>query len=129
MNLLSLYEELAKRAYAGGSPLNGLWWDIPYVYQRYFSENEVSFPSRIEVFLEVIRILLSDGRLFLGKNGELLGSGIDDQIEKFCSSFPSSEPSVDENGGMSVWFFLDDCPAEAVWVYRLEDGSQHLEWT
>ena len=27
-----------------------------------------------------------------------------------------------------IWFFTDDCPAGAVWVYELEDGTEYLEW-
>lgn len=129
MNASTLYEYFADSAYAGGGALNGVWAHISSVLEQQHADGDVSFSTRIDIFLEVIRILLSDGRLLLSKNGTLLEGGVDEQIQSFRSSFPSSEPPVDENGGMFVWFFLGDCFGEAVWVYRLDNGSRHLEWT
>lgn len=99
--------------------------------------NEIPFPEKLnknyllkkETFFHIIKILMLHNKLRLAKNGQFLTGTIEEQLDKFKAIFPISEESKKGIGGISTWFFMDDCPAGAVWVYQLEDGKEHLEWT
>lgn len=110
--------------------------DCLWVYLDAFG-HKISFPEKLdknfslkkEVFFDILKKLMIDDRLRLAKNGYFLTGTIDEQINTFKAAFPPSEESQKEIGGMWNWFFIDECPAGAVWVYKLEDGSEHFEWT
>lgn len=99
--------------------------------------NEIAFPQKLnenfhlkkEVFFHIVKILMLDGRLRLAKNGSFLLGSIDEQLDKLKNAFPESEESQKEIGGVTTWFFMDECPGGAVWIYKLQDGREHLEWT
>ena len=127
----SAYLEEANYSYKEPHALDDLWNRLDAF------GNEIPFPEKLdknftlkkEIFFYILRMLMSDGRLRLAKNGQFLVGSIDEQLERFKEAFPKSEESQKEIGGISTWFFMDECPAGAVWVYKLEDGTEHLEWT
>ncbi|MCH7234869.1 MAG: DUF596 domain-containing protein [Xylella fastidiosa subsp. multiplex] len=87
-----------------------------------------SFEERKKDFLFLIGKLLDEGRLKLGnRKGEFINGTTEELVEMFRSSFPAS----DEEMEFGVWFFLDECPAGAVWVYKGEgeNGEDEYEWT
>ena len=92
-------------------------------------EDESNFEMKKKLFFDVITLMLIDGRMRLAKKGQFLQGTIEEQVQLWRSSFPLSEQSQDEIGGIGTWFFMDDCPAGIVLVYQLEDGTEHLEWT
>ena len=125
------YQELANFEYENPMALDSLWLGLnalgkEITFAEIVKEN---FSLKKEIFFHVIRLLMTDGRLRLAKNGVFLTGTVDVQLQKFEAAFPASEESQKDIGGVSTWFFMDECPAGAVWVYQLEDGSEHLEWT
>lgn len=95
-----------------------------------------TFEHRREVFLWVLDRLLRERRLKLAKNGGLLQGTPEELVEMFRKAWPESMLAADRMAfppdseyigsgeGMGLWFLLDACPANAVWV--LEDGT--LDW-
>lgn len=92
-------------------------------------EDEANFELKKKLFFEVITLMLTDGRMRLAKHGQFLQGTIEEQVKLWSDSFPRSEKSQDDIGGIGTWFFMDECPAGVVLVYQLDDGSTHLEWT
>lgn len=80
-----------------------------------------SFIDRREIFLWVLKRLLTDGRIKLAKHGVFLDGSIEEQLERFRQAFPHTEDEIEDG----IWFFDENCPGGAVWV--LEDGS--FQWT
>lgn len=125
----------ADRYYANGTAPDGLWSNLDFAtYTDKLGierdlEDEANFDIKKKLFLDVITVMLTDGRMRLAKNGQFLQGTIEEQVNMWSDSFPSSEESQDNIGGIGTWFFMDECPAGVVLVYRLEDGSEHLEWT
>lgn len=111
-----------------GQALNGLWsildslgLDLPYPVLV-----ESNFVLKRSLFFWVLKRLMLAEKLRFAKSGIFLLGTVDDQINILSDAFPESEGAVD--GGIICWFFDDECPAGAVWVYKLEDGSEYLEW-
>lgn len=120
---------IADDSYSEGMALDSVWYAVPYVFNRRLLDVQIDFERQAELFFKIVHILMSDGRLRLAKNGEFLQGTIEQQITLFRFRFPSSEESQAEIGGMLVWFFVEDCPAGAVWIRQLDDGSECLDWT
>ena len=80
-------------------------------------------------FLEVLFQLLLDGRIRLAKSGVFLRGSIEEQISIFEKQFPRTLDEVSNAGGLSSWFFSEECPAGAVWILKSESGEEWLEWT
>jgi len=120
---------IADDSHSEGMALDSVWYAVPYVFNRRLSDVQIDFERQAELFFKIIHILMSDGRLRLAKKGEFLQGTIEQQITLFRSRFPSSEESQAGIGGMLVWFFVEDCPAGAVWIRQLDDGSECLDWT
>ncbi|TWP37461.1 DUF596 domain-containing protein, partial [Xylella fastidiosa subsp. fastidiosa] len=78
-------------------------------------------------FLFLIGKLLDEGRLKLAKHDEFMTGTTEEQVEMFRKSFPAS----DEAMLRGAWFFADECPAGAVWVFKGEgeNGEDYYEWT
>ncbi|WP_155641444.1 DUF596 domain-containing protein, partial [Xylella fastidiosa] len=68
-----------------------------------------------------------EGRLKLAKNGKFITGTTEELVEMFRSSFPASDEELDTG----TWFFFDECPAGAVWVFKGEgeNGEDYYEWT
>ena len=78
---------------------------------------------------------MREGRLKLAKGDHYLRGSIEEQVELFRKAWPASELEADKISllpddprigsglgiGMGLWFFMDDCPAGAVWCR--EDGT------
>ncbi|WP_419653912.1 DUF596 domain-containing protein [Xylella fastidiosa] len=111
-----------------GGALNGLWSYIRRAHgippQRWDPD---SFEERKKDFLFIVGKLLEEGKLKLAKNGEFITGTTEELVEMFRKSFPTS----DEEMEFGVWFFADECPAGAVWVYKGEgeNGEDYYEWT
>lgn len=117
------FEEIS--ANAETQALNGIWSQLEY--------DTRDFPERRDLFLWILERLLREGRLKLAKHGRFLEGSVEEQVEAFRKAWPESEldadkrsllpddPHIGSGVGMGLWFFMDDCPGEAVW--RLPDGS------
>lgn len=125
------FEAEANYSFNEPHALDDLWNRLSsFGNQIPYPENlAINFELKKEIFFYILRMLMSDGRLRLAKNGQFLVGSIDEQLEKLKKVFPESEESQKGIGGISTWFFMDQCPAGAVWVYQLEDGKEYLEWT
>ncbi|ALR05310.1 DUF596 domain-containing protein [Xylella fastidiosa] len=111
-----------------GGALDGVWYQIGYAHGiTGIQVDPASFEERKNDFLFLIRKLLDEGRLKLAKNGEFIPGTTEELVEMFRSSFPASDEEL-ETG---TWFFFDECPAGAVWVFKGEgeNGEDYYEWT
>ncbi|MDD0943790.1 DUF596 domain-containing protein [Xylella fastidiosa] len=111
-----------------GGPLSFLWGYIGDAHGiSTLQRDPASFEERKKDFLFLIGKLLDEGRLKLAKNGEFMTGTTEEQVEMFRSSFPASDEEL-ETG---TWFFFDECPAGAVWVFKgeRENGEDYYEWT
>ena len=119
-----------------GSALDAVWEMFSPVHQSWtnFPAHIIcDFDSRRWMFLWVLEKLLLEGHIKLHKSCVFLETSIAEQVEAFREAFPVSEKDADEKCtklgakpayegvGMSVWWFLDICPAGAAW--RQADGS------
>ncbi|ARO69781.1 hypothetical protein B9J09_11860 [Xylella fastidiosa subsp. pauca] len=110
------------------SALDSIWFKIGREYGVSIQQvDPVSFEERKKDFLFIIGKLLDEGRLKLAKKGEFITGTTEELVEMFRKSFPTS----DEEMEFGVWFFSDECPAGAVWVYKGEgeNGEDYYEWT
>ncbi|WP_058570038.1 DUF596 domain-containing protein [Xylella fastidiosa] len=111
-----------------GGALDGLW---SYIEDSYATPPQkpdpATFEERKNDFLFMIGKLLNEGKLKLAEKGEFITGTTEELVEMFRKSFPNS----DEEMEFGVWFFSDDCPAGAVWVYKGEgeNGEDEYEWT
>lgn len=124
---IKLYREHADYAHQEMMALNASWSGLDLLgtqtpFPELLSQN---FLLKKEIFFFIVQTLLHDGRLRLAKNGIFLTGSIEEQLALFEKNFPTSEEAIDSG----IWFFDDECPAGAVWVYQLKDGSEYLEWT
>ncbi|ACB93610.1 DUF596 domain-containing protein [Xylella fastidiosa subsp. fastidiosa] len=111
-----------------GGPLSYLWGYIENAYATPPQKPDpASFEERKKDFLFLIGKLLDEGRLKLAKNGEFIPGSTEELVEMFRKSFPAS----DEEMELGAWFFADECPAGAVWVFKgeRENGEDYYEWT
>ncbi|WCF27361.1 DUF596 domain-containing protein [Xylella fastidiosa] len=111
-----------------GGALDGLWDSVGYAYGvSPIQVDPDSFEERKNDFLFLIGKLLDEGKLKLAKKGEFMTGTTEEQVEMFRKSFPAS----DEGMLRGAWFFADDCPAGAVWVFKgeRENGEDYYEWT
>ncbi|KQH73190.1 DUF596 domain-containing protein [Xylella fastidiosa subsp. sandyi] len=111
-----------------GGALDGLWDSVAYAYGiSPAQEDPASFEERKNDFLFLIGKLLDEGRLKLAEKNEFITGTTEELVEMFRKSFPTS----DEEMEFGVWFFADECPAGAVWVFKGEgeNGEDYYEWT
>ncbi len=101
--------------YVEGHSIAGIW----------HSSNRVGddFLKRREAFLWILEHLLKQGRIKLHKNGLILESSIEDQIDAFRRAWPNSDKPYPNHpdADFYLWFFDPECPAGIAW--RQEDGS------
>lgn len=127
----ALYSMLCEQE---GDTLAGLWLVTDWDERKQTIPKEIAtFEYRKEVFLWALERLLREGRLKLAKHGKFLEGTVEEQVEAFRRAWPESEldadkrsllpgdPHIGSGVGMGLWFFMDDCPAEAAW--RQPDGS------
>ena len=85
-------------------------------------EKHPDFSIRRERFFECIEVWMRGGILLLHSRGALLTGTIDEQLAIFRRVFPWNDADVDmEVPCGALWFYMDKCPAEPVWV---RDGGQ-----
>ncbi|ALQ98144.1 DUF596 domain-containing protein [Xylella fastidiosa] len=111
-----------------GGPFSFLWGYIENAYATPPQQPDpASFEERKKDFLFLIGKLLDEGRLKLAKKGKFMTGTTEEQVEMFRKSFPAS----DEGMLLGAWFFADECPAGAVWVFKGEgeNGEDYYEWT
>ncbi|MFN1124656.1 DUF596 domain-containing protein [Xylella fastidiosa] len=116
-----IYEDLR-------GPLSYLWGYIENAYATPPTQvDPASFEERKKDFLFIIGKLLDEGRLKLAEKGKFMTGTTEEQVEMFRKSFPAS----DEEMELGAWFFADECPAGAVWVFKgeRENGEDYYEWT
>ncbi|MGY0343389.1 DUF596 domain-containing protein [Xylella fastidiosa] len=109
-------------------PLSYLWGYIEDAYATPPQKPDpASFEERKKDFLFIIGKLLDEGRLKLAEKGKFMTGTTEEQVEMFRKSFPAS----DEEMELGCWFFSDECPAGAVWVFKGEgeNGEDYYEWT
>ena len=106
--------------------LDGLWAAATDASQQ-------SFETQKNRFLWTLERLLRESRIKLHRDGVFVQASIEDQISGFRTALPgshedadhlSSEPGEDPayaGVGMSVWWFLDACPAGVAW--QQQDGG------
>ena len=104
--------------------LSSLWY--PFTHENNFENTKC-------LFLECLYILLSKDKLKLAKNGCFLSGTIEEQIELFKNSFPNEERMKEVE---PYWWYLDECPAGAVWIVDEEvegfttpaENGKHYFW-
>ncbi|KQH73056.1 DUF596 domain-containing protein [Xylella fastidiosa subsp. sandyi] len=114
-----------------GGALDGLWSCIRRIHGvAPHQEDPASFEERKNDFLFLIGKLLDEGRLKLAEKGKFFTGTTEELVEMFRSSFPASDEEMDLEGA-GLWFFMDECPAGAVWVFKGEgeNGEDYYEWT
>ncbi|MCD8457509.1 DUF596 domain-containing protein [Xylella taiwanensis] len=86
-----------------------------------------SFEERKNDFLFLLGKLLDEGKLKLAKKGEFITGTIEELVDLFRKAFPASDEGLE----VGIWFFTDECPAGAVWVFKGEgeNGEDYYEWT
>ncbi|WP_237386807.1 DUF596 domain-containing protein [Xenorhabdus sp. Sc-CR9] len=103
-----------------------------------------NFEDRKEIFFWMLKKLMKEGHLKLGKNGKFLDGTIEEQINLFRKTLPTpkyhypieespveitdevwSQLTRQDTAEMYFWFVSEECPAVAVWVY----ANGYLEWT
>ncbi|MGY4697730.1 DUF596 domain-containing protein [Xylella fastidiosa subsp. sandyi] len=112
-------------------PLSYLWGYIEDAYATPPQKPDpASFEERKKDFLFIIGKLLDEGRLKLAKKGKFFTGTTEELVEMFRKSFPVSDEEMDLEGA-GLWFFMDECPAGAVWVLKGEgeNGEDYYEWT
>lgn len=125
-------KSIAENEHGNMQALNGLWVNIDSIYLLLAEFGDLhDFNFKKQVFFDVIEYAMNKKWLKLAKNGEFLPGTIKDQLMKFKQAFPISEDDTLEKDPelFHIWFFSDTCPAGAVWVYILENGETHYEWT
>ncbi|MDD0930412.1 DUF596 domain-containing protein [Xylella fastidiosa subsp. morus] len=111
-----------------GGAFPSLWNGIRRIYGLLPQQlDPASFEERKNDFLFLIGKLLDEGRLKLAEKNEFITGTTEELVEMFRKSFPAS----DEEMEFGVWFFADECPAGAVWVFKGEgeNGEDYYEWT
>ncbi|KAJ4852039.1 DUF596 domain-containing protein [Xylella fastidiosa subsp. morus] len=111
-----------------GGALPSLWSRIEIEYGITGTQVDPdSFEERKNDFFFLVMKLLDEGKLKLAKNGDFLVGTNEEIVEIFRKSFPAS----DEEMISGCWFFFDECPAGAVWVFKGEgeNGEDYYEWT
>ncbi|AXI83686.1 DUF596 domain-containing protein [Xylella taiwanensis] len=112
-----------------GHPLSFLWFNIGEVHGISPAQvDKDSFGERKNDFLFLLRKLLDDGDLILAKKDEFVRGTKEELVDLFRKAFPASDEEVDLGGG-GLWFFTDECPGEAVWILKGENGKFYFEWT
>ncbi|HHW4677660.1 MAG TPA: DUF596 domain-containing protein, partial [Xylella fastidiosa subsp. fastidiosa] len=109
-----------------GGPLCFLWGYIEDAHGIIGTKKDPdSFEERKNDFLFLVGKLLDEGELKLAKKGKFMTGTTEEQVEMFRKSFPTS----DEEMEFGVWFFADECPAGAVWVFKGEgeNGEDYYE--
>ena len=86
-----------------------------------FEDIELSYEERIDIFLKLIKCLLSEGRVKLGKHDKFLDGTIEEQIERYRKALPTCE----EDLYSGLWFTFEECPGGIVWIHG--DGYEY--WT
>ncbi|AXI83708.1 DUF596 domain-containing protein [Xylella taiwanensis] len=112
-------------------PLHFLWFGICDAHGIDTRKvNNDSFEERKNDFLFLLEKLLDEGKLKLAKKGEFITGTTEELVDLFRKSFPVSDEDVDMEGA-GLWFFMDECPAGAVWVFKGEgeNGEDYYEWT
>lgn len=72
---------------------------------------------RRERFFECINVWMRCGKLLLHRRGVLLTGTIDEQLALFRRAFPNNDADIDlEVPYGALWFYMDECPAEPVWI-------------
>ena len=132
MNFESAIQNIACNEHENMQALNGLWCNIGSIYMfllDYGNLNDFNFKKK--VFFNVIEYAMSQHWLKLAKNGRFLSGTIKQQVALFNSAFPQSEiDTIDHDPSFfEAWFFSDQCPAEAVWVYHMDHGEIYEERT
>lgn len=113
-----------------------LWFNVGDAHGIYAAQTDKeSFAERKNDFLFLLGKLLDEGKLKLAKKGKFLSGTTTGLVEMFRKSFPDSDEAVDL-GGAGIWFFTDECPAGAVWVFKQEgeneqeeNNEDHYLWT
>ena len=82
-----------------------------------YSEN---FEVRKEFFIEYLRYLLNESKAKLVKKNVFLEGTIEEQLNRFYNSFPSEQEMQEVE---TYWWFLDNCPADIVWISDIPYGD------
>jgi hypothetical protein len=106
------YLNLADTAF--GHPFHFLWSDICSLVEKPKYKDFSSFENRRDLFLSVLKRLLDEKKVSVGKEEKIISNNTADIIEMFKKSFPKDDNEM-ENG---IWFltFPDKCPGGAVWL-------------
>lgn len=109
-----------KLALEGHSP-SSVWYVTP---PEKYSEENFTFSQRKEFYLSLLKMLMENGCIKLGKHGQFLEGTIEEQINRYRAAFPKTEEEwVRRNE--EIWFYEEDCPGGIVWIG--DDGSE--DWT
>ncbi|MBB1630557.1 DUF596 domain-containing protein [Cupriavidus sp. UME77] len=69
-----------------------------------------------EAFLWLLERFLENGIIKMGKRGLVSEDDEKKIVRRFRESFPTSEAELENNTGLAIWFFSDDCPGGAIWM-------------
>ena len=98
---------------------------ISTIWSAIVSENfegiELSYEDRIDIFLKLIKYLISEGRVKLGKHDKFLDGTIEEQIGRYRKALPTCEEGLYSG----LWFTFEECPGGIVCIHG--DGYEY--WT
>lgn len=87
---------------------------ISTIWSAIVSENfegiELSYEDRIDIFLKLIKYLISEGRVKLGKHDKFLDGTIEEQIGRYRKALPTCEEGLYSG----LWFTFEECPGGIV---------------
>jgi hypothetical protein len=99
-------------SYTEGMALDAIW--------LYLEDDSPSYAERKADFVWMLRRMLEDGLVVLGKNGISNGQAADEVVRELEETLPLSEEQMD-NG---FWFLSDKCPATIGWIA----GDGNVYW-
>ncbi|MGN7974808.1 hypothetical protein HL670_01149 [Serratia plymuthica] len=89
-----------------------------------FDRETLSYEEKVAYFLEIIQLLMKDGKIKLGKHGQFLEGNIEDQVTRYKAAFPKTEEEWKAKNE-DIWFYHEDCPGGIVWIH----DSGYEDWT
>ncbi|EAO2752619.1 DUF596 domain-containing protein [Salmonella enterica] len=86
-----------------------------------FDKKILSYEEKKDYFLELLQLLIEDGKIKLASHGKFLTGSTEEQINRFREALPQQEEGLYHD----LWFTFEECPGGIVWIY--ENGYE--DWT
>lgn len=86
-----------------------------------FDKEILSYEEKKDYFLELLQLLIEDGKIKLASHGKFLTGSTEEQISLFRDALPQKEEGLYHD----LWFTFEECPGGIVWIH--ENGYE--DWT